>query len=58
MPNYEKMYFQLFNAVTNALEEAQKMNFGQPKEILIQAQQNCEELYISESDTCSKTEEM
>ena len=54
MPNYEKMYFQLFNAVTDALEEAEEMNFGKMKAILIQAQQNCEELYISESDTCSE----
>ncbi|MBE6011384.1 hypothetical protein [Anaeropeptidivorans aminofermentans] len=38
MPDYEKMYFELFNAVTSAiatLEDAQKM---------------CEEIYIETGD--------
>ncbi len=57
MPNYKKMYFQLFNAITDALEETEKMNFGQAKSILIHAQQNCEEMYLSESEQDSCTPE-
>lgn len=49
MPNFEKMYYQLFNAITDSIEETEKMNFGQAKSILIQAQQKCEEMYISET---------
>ena len=54
MPNFEKMYFQLFNAITDAIEEAEKMNFGQAKFILIKAQQKCEETYISETPSDSQ----
>ena len=36
MPNYKKMYFTLFNAVEDAIN------------ILISAQQKCEEIYSSE----------
>ena len=54
MPNLEKMYFQLFNAMTDALEEIENMNFGQAKVILIQAQQECEEMYISETSSDSQ----
>ena len=43
---YEKMYFTLFNAVTDALEAMEAQNFGQAKELLIAAQQHCEELYL------------
>ena len=43
---YEKMYFTLFNAVTDALEAMEAQNFGQAKDLLIAAQQRCEELYL------------
>ena len=43
---YEKMYFALFNAVTDALEAMEAQNFGQAKDLLIAAQQRCEELYL------------
>ncbi len=39
MPNYEKMYKELFNALTEAIEILQK------------AQQAAEELYISSAET-------
>ena len=38
MPDYKKMYLQLFNAVTDSIE------------ILTKAQQDCEELYISDDE--------
>ena len=47
MSEYRKMYFQLFNAVTDALAQLEAMNFGTAKMILIEAQQKSEEIYIS-----------
>ena len=43
---YEKMYFALFDAFTDALEAIEAQNFGQAKALLIAAQQRCEELYL------------
>ena len=47
---YRKMYIQLFNAVTDSLEELQAQNFGRAQEILIAAQQRCEEIYMDAED--------
>lgn len=49
MPDYEKMYKQMVNAAEDALK------------ILIEAQRNCEEMYISEAErrepfTCPENE--
>ena len=43
---YQKMYTRLFNAVTDALEEMQQQNFGAARALLVQAQQDCEEIYL------------
>lgn len=48
MPDFEKMYFHLFNSLSKAIEEADKTNFGRVREILIQAQQECEDMYMDE----------
>ena len=50
MPDYQKMYTTLFNAMTDAIENLEKLNCGTAKEILIQAQQKTEELYINAED--------
>ena len=47
MPDYQKMYTTLFNAITDALEEIQKQNIGLAQERLIAAQQLAEDIYIS-----------
>ena len=47
MPDYQKMYLTLFNAVTDAIKGIEDWNIGAAKEILIRAQQDAEELYIS-----------
>lgn len=39
MPDYEKMYKQMVNAAEDALK------------ILIEAQKNCEEIYVSEAES-------
>ena len=48
MPDYKEMYLTLFNAVTDALEAIHKSNIGEATEILCQAQQKTESLYIEE----------
>ena len=45
--NYEKLYHLLFNAITDALEQMEKQNYGTAKETLIAAQQQAEEIYIT-----------
>ena len=47
MPDYEKMYHLLFNAITDALSQIETQNYGDAKEILISAQQKAEEIYIT-----------
>ena len=47
MEVYEKMYFILFNAITNALEKLDHQNYGDAKKLLIAAQQETEERYIA-----------
>ena len=44
---YEKMYSTLFNAITDALEQIEQQNFGSAKDLLIAAQQQAEEIYIT-----------
>lgn len=46
MPDYQKMYTTLFNAITDALEEIEKQNIGLAREQLMAAQQKTEEIYI------------
>ena len=47
MPEYQKLYTLLFNAVTDAVEELEALNVGAAKVRLISAQQRAEELYVS-----------
>lgn len=46
MEVYEKMYLHLFNAVSDALEEMKRQNYGCATELLKAAQCCCEEQYI------------
>ena len=46
MENYQKMYSTLFNAITDALAQIEKQNYGDAKSTLIAAQQKAEEMYI------------
>lgn len=48
MPDYEKLYFKLFAAMADAVEEMEAQNFGAAKETLIRAQQAAEEQYLTE----------
>ena len=47
MEVYQKMYTTLFNAVTDALEKIETHNYGDAKDLLIAAQQQAEDIYIT-----------
>ena len=47
MTDYQKMYLILFNAITDALAQIEKQNYGDAKSALIAAQQKAEDLYIT-----------
>ena len=48
MPDYKKLYFTLFAAMADAVEELEQENYGAAKQRLITAQQEAEEQYIAE----------
>ena len=50
MTDYKKEYHIVFNAMTDALEEMEKLNFGAAKEILKQAQIDAEEAYLQQGE--------
>lgn len=47
MEQNQKPYFMLFNAVTDAVAAIEEQNFGRARQILIRAQQDCEEWFLS-----------
>lgn len=50
MENYKKMYFLLFNKVTDALAELEKCNYGKTTELLQTAQKEAEEMFLKIKD--------
>ena len=50
MPDHQKLYTLLFNAVTDALEDMERMDFGRAKARLIRAQQEAEEKYMEDGE--------
>ena len=49
MPDYKKLYFMLFAAMADAVENLEQENYGAAKQRLISAQQEAEEEYLSET---------
>lgn len=47
MDEYKKPYLTLWNAVTDALEPLNRQNYRCAEETLLKAQQDAEEIYIS-----------
>ena len=43
---YQKMYYTLFNAMTDALQAMSRQNYGIAREILEKAQQAAEEIFL------------
>ena len=50
MPDYQKLYTLLFNAITDALRKMDNLQIAEAKQLLIRAQQEAEERYISSED--------
>ena len=50
MEDYRTMYLHLFNRVSDAVNALEAMNYGQAKDLLMRAQQEAEELYLTEVD--------
>lgn len=48
MPDHKTMYLHLFNHVTDAIAALEILNFGQAKDILMDAQKEAELLYIND----------
>ena len=46
MPDYQKLYTTLFNAITDALQKIDTLEVDEAQAILVQAQQKAEEMYI------------
>ncbi len=46
MPDYEEMYYTLFSVLCDAIESIEEPNYEKAKELLIQALQKAEEMYI------------
>ena len=49
--DYRLLYLHLFNAVTDAIEALKALNYGMAEEILKQAQQETEEMYVEAEET-------
>ncbi len=47
MNEYQKPYQILFTSILNAIDEINRLNFGIARDILIKAQQDSEEEFIS-----------
>ena len=50
MANFEKMYFLLFNKITDALAELGECNYGKAASILKAAQTEAEKIYMGEEN--------
>lgn len=48
--DYQDLYYHLFRAIAKAVDELDKHNYGTAEEILKQAQQYTEELYMQEGE--------
>ena len=46
MPDYKKMYFRLFNTLTNILSAPENYDIATAKQLIEQAQCDTEELYM------------
>lgn len=57
MPDYQKMYSILFNAISDGLEELDNLNIGSAKKIFKEAQARTEELYMSQDEETPAQEE-
>ena len=50
MDEYKKPYLILFNGCEAAIQAMEKQNYGQARELLIQAEQAAEEAFMAQSE--------
>ena len=48
--DYKKMYYTLFNIITDVIQSIDRQNYDEAKDLLIRTQQDAEELFISVED--------
>ncbi len=53
MPDYQEMHFHLFNAITDALMQLERQNYGLATERLKAAQVDGENAYLTAEDPAS-----
>lgn len=51
MPNFERLYYQLFAAIADAVEHLEQGETPQAKECLISAMQKAEQQFLDDSET-------
>lgn len=56
MINYQQLYVTLFNAITDALRKIDTLEIAEAKQLLIQAQQKAEQLYLDSDIDPADTE--
>ena len=57
MENFPKYYTLLFNAITDAIEDIDRKNYGVARARLVKAQQDAEEAYLEAGDEESASPE-
>lgn len=50
MTDYKSLYFRLFAAAADAVAALERLDIGTAKELLVRAQQEAEEQYLTEED--------
>ena len=50
MEEYKPCYLILWQAISRAIKELEELNFGNAKSLLLQAQVDAEEAYISQTE--------
>lgn len=54
--DYKKLYYHLFNVVTDSITAIREQNYGIAQKMLMQGQLECEEIYLqAENDGAIKT---
>lgn len=55
--DYLTLYAHMVRAAESAIKAIEQQNFGHARQILIDAQQMCEERYLQQSASCSPLEQ-
>ncbi len=50
MPNYEKLYFTLFNVLADAIDSIDEKNYDEARGLLIETLQKAEDIYIESGE--------